>query len=195
MLQLDGSKPLAKRALRGAVASERFAVVDRFIQRNGYRDRIWETRAGAVEWRIPKLRKGSYFPGFLEPRPVGQEGADGGDPRRLHSVPSTISSRRSHERHLRARSAAFARRSTRQNLPRSPHRGQLAHLWIDATYVKVRQNGRIVSVDVIVAVGVDREGRRKVLGLDIGSSEAETFWTGFCASSRTKAFKPPSRKF
>jgi hypothetical protein len=52
-------------------------------------------------------------------------------------------------------------------------------LWIDATYVKVRQNGRIVSVAVIVAVGVNSDGRREVLGMDIGPSEAETFWTAF----------------
>lgn len=52
-------------------------------------------------------------------------------------------------------------------------------MWIDATYVKVRQNGRIVSVAVIVAVGVNSDGRREVLGMDIGPSEAETFWTAF----------------
>jgi transposase-like protein len=60
-----------------------------------------------------------------------------------------------------------------------PIEGDWPHLWIDATYVKVRQNGRIVSVAVIVAVGVNTDGRREVLGLDIGPSEAETFWTGF----------------
>ena len=57
--------------------------------------------------------------------------------------------------------------------------GEWPHLWIDAAYVKVRQNHRIVSVAVIVAVGVNTDGRREVLGLDIGPSEAETFWTEF----------------
>jgi putative transposase len=54
-----------------------------------------------------------------------------------------------------------------------------ARIWLDATYVKVRQNSRVVSVAVIVAVGVNSDGRREVLGMDIGPSEAETFWTAF----------------
>jgi len=60
-----------------------------------------------------------------------------------------------------------------------PIEGDWPYLWIDSTYLKVRQNGRIVSVTVIVAVGVNTDGRREVLGMDIGPSEAETFWTGF----------------
>lgn len=60
-----------------------------------------------------------------------------------------------------------------------PIEGDWPYLWIDATYVKVRQAGRIVSVAVIVAVGVNGDGRREVLGMDIGPSEAETFWTAF----------------
>src|SRR6201995_3617087 len=60
-----------------------------------------------------------------------------------------------------------------------PIEGDWPYLWIDATYVKVRQNGRIVSVAVIIAVGVNSDGRREVLGMDIGPSEAETFWTEF----------------
>ena len=60
-----------------------------------------------------------------------------------------------------------------------PIEGEWPYLWIDATYVKVRQDGRIVSVAVIVAVGVNSDGRREVLGMDVGPSEAETFWTAF----------------
>lgn len=60
-----------------------------------------------------------------------------------------------------------------------PIKGEWPYLWIDATYVKVRQDGRIVSVAVIVAAGVNIEGRREVLGMDVGPSEAETFWTTF----------------
>src|SRR6195952_2278617 len=60
-----------------------------------------------------------------------------------------------------------------------PVEGDWPYLWIDATYVKVRQDGRIVSVAVIIAVGVNSDGRREVLGMDVGPSEAETFWTAF----------------
>ncbi|PJN92766.1 IS256 family transposase, partial [Amaricoccus sp. HAR-UPW-R2A-40] len=63
--------------------------------------------------------------------------------------------------------------------PDRPLEGDWPYLWIDATYLKVRQNGRIVSVAVIVAVGVNTDGRREVLGMDIGPSEAEPFWTAF----------------
>ena len=68
--------------LTGAAYGER--TPDRLTHRNGYRERSWETRAGTVALKIPKLRKGSYFPGFLEPRRDGREGADGGDPGGLH---------------------------------------------------------------------------------------------------------------
>ena len=68
--------------LTGAAHGERSA--DRITHRNGYRDRSWETRAGTVELKIPKLRKGSYFPGFLEPAADGREGAGCGDPGGLH---------------------------------------------------------------------------------------------------------------
>ena len=70
--------------LTGAGHGER--LPERINQRNGYRDRVWETRAGTVELKIPKLRKGAYFPGFLEPPPDGREGARGGDPGGLHPV-------------------------------------------------------------------------------------------------------------
>jgi transposase-like protein len=63
-----------------------------------------------------------------------------------------------------------------------PIEGDWPYVWLDATYVKVRQNGRIVSVAVIIAVGVNTDGRREVLGMQIGASEAETFWTGFLRS-------------
>jgi putative transposase len=83
----------------------------------------------------------------------------------------------------KAKSAGYARRSTarsRRSLTgRWPLEGDWPYLWIDATYLKVRQAGRIVSVAVIIAVGVNADGRREVLGMDIGPSEAETFWTAF----------------
>ena len=94
----------------------------RQVQRNGYRERAWDTRAGRIDLEIPPLRKGSYF-----------------------------------------------------------------HLWIDATYVKAREAGRIVSTATIIAVGVNTDGRREVLGVATGPSEAETFWKRCCAGWPTAA--------
>jgi putative transposase len=170
--------------LTGATYGEKSQ--DRLVQRNGYRDRIWETRAGSVELRIPKLRKGSYFPGFLEPRRMAEKAlAAVVQEAYVHGV-----STRSVDDLVQAMGISGISKSQVSRLCaeidekvktflQRPLEGDWPYLWIDATYVKVRQNGRIVSVAVIIAVGVNNDGRREVLGMDIGPSEAETFWTAF----------------
>lgn len=171
-------------ALTGAAYGEKSP--ERRAQRNGYRDRAWETRAGSVELRIPKLRTGSYFPGFLEPRRMAEKALtaviqeayiQGISTRSVDDLVKALGmsgisksqvSRLCEE--IDGKVKAFLDRAIEGDWP---------YLWIDATYVKVRQNGRIISVAVIVAVGVNSDGRREVLGMEIGASEAETFWTAF----------------
>jgi len=157
--------------------------------RNGYRDREWHTRSGTIPLRIPKLRRGSYFPGFLEPRrsaekalaAVVQEAYVQGISTRsvddlvkalgMTGISKSQVSRLCEE--IDERVNAFLDR---------PLEGDWPYLWIDATYVKVRQAGRIVSVATIIAVAVNAEGRREVLGMATGPSEAEPFWTAFLRS-------------
>jgi transposase-like protein len=178
---------LEVRARTGAGYGEK--APGRLAQRNGYRERDWQTRAGTVELAIPKLRQGSYFPSFLEPRrmtekaltAVIQEAYIQGISTRsvddlVQAMGGTGVSKSQVSRlceEIDVRVDAFIHR---------PLEGDWPYLWIDATYVKVRQEGRIVSVAVIIAVGVNSDGRREVLGMDIGASEAEPFWTAFLRS-------------
>ena len=157
---------------------------ERLNYRNGYRDRTLDTRLGALQLRVPKLRQGSYFPPFLEPRRMSekalvaviQEAWIGG-----------VSTRRVDEI-VQAMGLAGISKSTVSKLCKEidervggflgrPLEGEWPYLWLDATYLKVREGGRIVSVAAIVAVAVTTDGKREIVGLHIGPSEAEPFWT------------------
>ena len=163
--------------------------VPRENSRNGYRERLWETRAGSIDLRIPKLREGSYFPGFLEPRRTAEKAlaaviqeayVQGVSTRSVDELVKAMGMTgisKSQVSRLCAeideRVGAFLNR---------PIEGDWPYVWIDATYVKVRASGRIVSVAVIIAVGVNTDGAREILGMAVGPSEAEPFWTDFLRS-------------
>lgn len=173
--------------LCGAGYGER--TTERVNHRNGYRARLWDTRAGSVDLEIPRLRKGSYFPGFLQPRrtaekalvAVIQEAYIQGVSTRsvdelVKSFGMTGISKSQVSRlceQIDERVEAFLNR---------PIEGEWPYLWLDATYIKTRQAGRIVSVAATLAVAVNAEGVREILGFRIGPSEAEPFWTDFLRS-------------
>ena len=159
---------------------------ERLNYRNGYRERALDTRLGSLQLRIPKLRQGAYFPPFLEPRKTSekalvaviQEAWIGG-----------VSTRRVDDL-VQAMGLAGISKSTVSKLCKDidervgaflgrPLEGEWPYLWLDATYLRQREGGRIVSVAAIIAVAVDGEGRREIVGLHIGPSEAEAFWSTF----------------
>jgi transposase-like protein len=162
---------------------------ERTTYRNGYRDRTLDTRLGALQLRIPKLRQGSYFPPFLEPRKTSEKA--------LVAViqeawVSGVSTRRVDDL-VQAMGLSGISKSTVSKLCKDiddrvnafldrPLAGDWPYLWLDATYLKQREGGRIVSVAAIIAVAANTEGRREIVGLHIGPSEAETFWATFLKS-------------
>ena len=179
----------------GAVRHERSP--ERLTYRNGYRERTLETRLGALELKVPKLRAGpSYFPPFLEPRrtiekaltAVIQEAwISGVSTRRVEDLVqamgmSGISKSQVSKlcKDIDERVSSFLER---------PLEGDWPYLWLDATYLKQRQGGRIISVAVIIAVAANTEGRREIIGLNVGLSEAAPFWIDFLRSLNKRGLK------
>ena len=173
--------------LCGAGKHERSA--ERSNHRNGYRPRAWETRAGRVDLKIPKLRKGSYFPEFLEPRRAAEKAiaaviqeayVQGLSTRSVDDLVKAMGMTGVSKSQV-SRLCADIDERVNAFLNR-PLEGDWPYLWLDATYIKARRGGRIVSVAAIVAVGVNTDGRREVLGVAVQPSEAEVFWDEFLRS-------------
>jgi transposase-like protein len=157
--------------------------------RNGYRERPWDTRVGTISLKIPRVREGSYFPSLLEPR------------RRVEQALLTVIqeayvlgvSTRKVEDLVRSLGMEGISKSEVSRICQGideevekwrhlPLEDRYPYLWLDATYVKVRQIGRVTSQAVIVAYAVRENGERKVIGLEVGPSEDAAFWMEFLRS-------------
>jgi putative transposase len=159
---------------------------ERVTQRNGYRERTWETRVGEVPLQIPKLRQGSYYPGLLEPRRRAEQAllnviqeayVNGVSTRKVDDLVQALGltgidkskvSRICQELDIEV--TRFRERPLEHAYP---------YLWLDALVVKGRQNGRVVSQAVVIAIAVRETGEREILGFDVGASEDGAFWTSF----------------
>src|SRR3984957_2794116 len=159
---------------------------ERANSRNGYRERLWDTRVGSVDLRIPKLRRGSYFPAFLEPRKTAEKALaavvqeayiQGVSTRSVDELVKAMGMTGISKSQV-SRLCAEIDERVNAFLTR-PLEGDWPYLWIDGASVKVRQAGRIVSVAVILAVAVNTDGVREIVGLAVGPSEAEPFWLAF----------------
>jgi transposase-like protein len=172
--------------LIGAQRGERSE--DRATHRNGYRPRRWDTRAGEIELQIPKIRQGSYFPSFLQPRKrseqalvsvVQQAYVCGVSTRRVDQLVESLGLRISRSEVSRISGlldeqvTAFRQR---------PLEGRYPYVFVDAKIEKVRDGGRVARKCVVIAHAVHETGRREIIGLDIGEAETEAFWTEFLRS-------------
>ena len=172
------------------IGAERGARVpeERLTHRNGYRERTWATRAGEIELATPKIRRGSYFPSFLEPRrrseqalvAVVQEAYVAGvSTRKVDQVVESLGLRISKSevsricQGLDEQVEAFRQR---------PLEGSYPYLWLDAKVEKVRDSGRVVRKCLVLAYAVHASGYREVIGLDVGECETEAFWRSFLRS-------------
>jgi transposase-like protein len=164
-------------------------TTERSGQRNGYRTRDWDTRVGSIGLRVPRVRDSSYFPTLLEPRTraeralvaVIQEAyVQGVSTRRVDALVQALGmsgiSKSQVSRLCQELDGVVTAFRTRRL------EGSYPYLWLDATFVKARMEGRVVSVAVVIAVGVRASGEREVLGFDVGPSEDGAFWHGFLRS-------------
>jgi len=165
----------------------------RATYRNGYRERPLHTRLGTLELRVPKLRQGTYFPAFLEPRrlteqaltAVIQEAWIGGmSTRKVDDLVQALGMTGMSKSQVSALCRDIDERV--DSFLNRPLEGEWPYLWLDATSLKVRPCGRVVSIAAIIACGVNQDGRREILGLGLGESVAQVFWVEFLRSLRQR---------
>jgi transposase-like protein len=170
--------------LAGAAHGER-APEERLTHRNGYRSRAWQTRAGELELAIPKLRRGSYFPSFLEPRKRSEQAlvsvvqeayVAGVSTRKVDQVVESLGLRISKSEVSRICQGLDEQVDAFRNRPLE---GRYPYLWLDAKVEKVRDSGRVVRKCLVLAYGVHQSGYREVIALDVGECETEAFWRSF----------------
>jgi putative transposase len=159
-------------------------------QRNGYRQRNWDTRVGTVELKVPRVRDSSYFPSLLEPRrraeralsAVVQEAyVRGISTRKVDDLVKALGMEGISKSQVSRLCGELDEEVER--FRGRPLEGPYPYVWVDATYVKAREDGRVVSVAVVIAVGVNgKTGEREILGLDVGPSEEGAFWIAFLRS-------------
>ena len=200
---MDGDVDLLREALRvlvdGIMDAEVSAQIgaqhgerspERVTYRNGYRNRTWDTRVGTMELHIPKLREGSYFPSLLEPRRrsekallavIQQAYIEGVSTRRVDDLIKALGCDGISSSQV-SRICEQLDEVVDSFLGRPLDGGPYPYVWLDGLTQKVREGGRIVNVCVVVATGVNAEGQREILGMDVGASEDGAFWLAFLRS-------------
>ncbi len=190
----EGVRLLAQLVMEGEVTEQIGAAkyqrtLERKTQRNGYRDRDWDTRVGSIALAIPKLREGKYFPSFIEPRRraekallavVQQAYIEGVSTRKVDDLLQSLG--------LSGMDKSQVSRACKElddlveEFRNRPLEDSYPYVWFDAVYLKVRQNHRIVNLAAVIAIGVCETGERRVLGLALGAGESEAFWSEFLRS-------------
>jgi len=179
----------------GAARYERTG--DRVAERNGHRPRTLSTKAGDLWLAIPKLRQGSFFPSLLEPRRridqalyavVMEAYVSGVSTRSVDALVESMGAASGISKSEVSRICAGLDERVTAFRNRTLGHTTFPYVYLDAIYVHVRDDalGQVVSRAVVVAIGINAQGGREVLGIDVGDSEAETFWTGFLRSLKTR---------
>jgi putative transposase len=175
----------------GAVRHEKSA--ERVTHRNGYRERTWQTRAGEIELAIPRLRAGSYFPSFLEPRSRSEKAlvaviqeayVNGVSTRKVERLVTQLGLSGISKSAV-SRLCSGLDEQVRLFRER-PLEGQYPYLWLDAKVERVREPGGVRHKALVIAYGVHETGRREVIGIDVGEAETEAFWREFLQGLRAR---------